>query len=106
MATQASIRTRLKDTLYSALPPARPFMHKISGTYSTGATTMNVDDGTNFAVGDVIEFEATGDQYFVQEVAANALTVIPDYNGTTSSTHFDDSRILKNPRFTLQQIDQ
>jgi hypothetical protein len=81
----------------------RPFTHQINGNIDASTTSVVVDDGTNFGAGDLIEF-SDGEQAHVLSVATNTLTVIRGYNGTTAASHSDDVVILKNPRFTIAQV--
>ncbi len=104
MATQADVRQRIKNELYSIHLPLRPFVHQINGAILAGATAIVVDDGGNFAAGDIIEFE-DGEQAFVLSVATNTLTVIRGWNGTTAAAQADNAVILKNPRFPVALID-
>ena len=107
MATQAAIRRRVKDFLYSQEPPGRPFASLVNDASVLAAdTTIVVDDGTFFAAGDIIEFENDGEQVYVLSVSTNTLTVIRGWNDTTAADQADDSVILKNPKFSLRQIDE
>lgn len=57
-------------------------------TAGSGAdTTIDVTDGTDWNEGSILEWEADGDQAYVQSVAANVLTVIRSVNGTTGASH-------------------
>lgn len=52
---------------------------------SAAATTLNVSDGTNFAVDDVIRIE---DEHLkITAIVTNALTVIRGYDNTTAAEH-------------------
>ena len=104
MATQAAIRQAVRDNLYSLPPAEHPFVHLINGGINNSVTTITVDDGTNFGIGDVIEFD-DGEQCFIQAISTHDLTVIRGYNGTTPAAQDDNDVILKNP-ITIQQIDQ
>lgn len=107
MATQAAIRRRVKDYLYSQEPPGRPFVSLVNdASIASGDTTFVVDDGTFFAAGDIVEFEDDGEQVYVLSVSVNTLTVIRGWNNTTAAAQADDSVILKNPKFSLRQIDE
>lgn len=104
MATQAGVRQAIRDNIYSSRPPLRPFVHQINGAINSSITTITVDDGDNFAAGDIIEFE-DGEQCYVVSVSTDTLTVIRGYNGTTAASQSDNDVIYKNPRITIQQID-
>jgi hypothetical protein len=107
MATQAEIRQQIRDYLYSARPLLRPFATRITGSYTNVATTVNVTDGNDWAKGDILENPATVEQMFVSSVAANALTVIRAYNGTTALASVGTTDVIeKNPRFPTSVIDQ
>ena len=95
----------MRDTLYSSRPPMRPFATLCTEAMDASEVGVDVTAGTDWATGDVLEF-SDGEQCFVQSVTTNTLTVIRGYNGTTAATHSINDIVLKNPRFTLQQIDQ
>ena len=103
--TQAQINQAVKLELYSAQVTERPYEALINETFSDVDTTLTLDDGTPWAVGDIGEFD-DGEQVLVTAVATNDLTVIRGYNGTTAAAQADDSRIVKNPRFSIAQIEQ
>lgn len=107
MGTAAVIHQRVRDNLYSAVLNERPFAHLINGAINDTVTAVVVDDETNFAAGDIIEFLANGEQCYVQVVTtvSHTLTVIRGWNGTTKASQGDNVVILKNPRFTYKQID-
>jgi hypothetical protein len=104
--TQAQLRSRVKDEIYNARPHLRPFAHPIAEAMDASETGLDVVDGTNFAKGDVVEYELDGEQNYVSSVSSNTLTVIRGYNSTTAATHNSGDTIFKNPRVTLKQIDQ
>src|SRR5512145_2229877 len=79
-----------------------------STTENTGATVA-VPDGTDWSEGDIGEWQ-TGtvgfEQFYVQAVVANNLTVVRGYAGTTAEAHTSGDRVLKNPSFSGRQIQQ
>lgn len=113
MATQAALRQRVLDNLYSNEPQARPTLQRLNGSVaSTSAdTTVTVDDGSGIVVGDVIEFD-DGEQGLVWAVATNDLTVVRDdgnskgWNGTTNAAHDDNEFVKINPIHTIKQVDE
>ncbi len=106
MATLADLRTRVLSNLYSAEPAAHPLYQQNNGAIATDSTpTIPVDTGTNFSLGNIIEFQDNGEQCYVISVAGNNLTVIRGFNGTTAATHADNTVIAKNPRFTVKQTE-
>lgn len=78
-----------------------------STTTGTG-TPVAVPDGTKWAVGDIGEWSYTGtvggEQFLVQSISSNNLTVLRGYNGTTAEAHTSGDRVLKNPRYSTIQI--
>lgn len=106
MATQADIRQRVRNKLYSMVPPLRPFVTTLNDTVTASAAdvTITVTDGATWDVGDIAEI-ASGEQWFVTAVAGANLTVVRAHNGTTLGTGVAGNALLKNPRFSLQQID-
>ena len=82
----------------------RDFPITYTGTLSNAAdTTCAVTDGTQFAVGDVIEFEADGDTCLVTAIVSNDLTVTRSYYGSTAAAHAGTS-FVKNPRHYFNEI--
>ncbi len=80
-----------------------------SSTTTTTSTTVAVPDGTQWAEGDVGEWQTGavgGEQFYVRSVSSNDLTVFRGYYGTTAETHTSGDRILKNPQYTIRQIQQ
>jgi hypothetical protein len=105
MATLAALRQRVFDNLYSAHPGERPFVQLLNGGITAAATSVVVDDGTYFRAGDIIEFQANGEQCYVLSVATHTLTVIRGWGNTTAAIQDDNAVILKNPRVTSKQVD-
>ena len=73
------------------------------GAASAGDTTITVDDGTEFQVGDIVYFqEASGQQYEVTAIATNDLTIRqldnPDGGGLKAAVA-DDTAIRRRWRF-------
>lgn len=80
-----------------------------TSTTTTTATTVAVPDGTLWDAGDIGEWQTGtvgGEQFMVQVVAANNLTVVRGYAGTTAETHTSGDRVVKNPTYTYRQITQ
>jgi len=81
-----------------------------STTVDTG-TTVAVTDGTRWEEGAIGEWQ-TGtvgyEQFFVQSVAANNLTVIRGFDGTTAETHTSGDRVLRidNDGFAGRKVQQ
>ena len=106
MTTLAALQTRIRDNVYGQHPTDMPFTATLGAAIATTATTtVTVADGTFWAIGDVLEVQETGEQTLVTAVATNDLTVVRGFNGTTAATAVDAGLIVKNPRFSLRQIE-
>ena len=80
-----------------------------TSTTTTTSTTVAVPDGTLWSEGDIGEWQTGtvgGEQFLVQSVAVNNLTVVRGYAGTTAETHTSGDRVVKNPVYTYRQITQ
>ena len=84
MATQADLRQRVRNYLYSFTPGQNMQTHTLGAAYTADGASMTVADGDIFSPGAVLEFE-DGDLYKVTAVADDVLTVIP--NWAVSYTH-------------------
>jgi len=106
MATAAAIRQRIYNNLYGAFPTESPFVSTLSASYTDAEGEIDVLDGTQWAVNDVVENTETGEQMKVLSIATNALTVVHGWNGTaTAASAGTDDVLYKNPRFTQAQLD-
>jgi hypothetical protein len=72
--------------------------YETTSTTTTTSTTVAVVDGTRWEEGAIGEWQ-TGtvgyEQFYVQSVAANNLTVVRGYDGTTAETHTSGDRVLR-----------
>jgi hypothetical protein len=79
-----------------------------SSTTGTG-TTVAVPDGTLWSFGAIGEWQ-TGtvgfEQFYVQSVSGNNLTVTRGVNGTTAESHANGDAVIRNPGFAGRQIQQ
>ncbi|KKK50873.1 hypothetical protein LCGC14_3120650, partial [marine sediment metagenome] len=75
MATTASLRAAVFDYLYGAYPTDRPFETLLNEALDNSETDVDVLDGTDWAKGDHLEIEETGEQCLVLSVATNTLAV-------------------------------
>lgn len=107
MATQSTMRQRVRNKLYSLVPPYRPFADTLNDTLAASAAdvTVTVTLGGSWQAGDIVELPG-GEQLYVTAVSVNNLTVIRAHNGTTLETAATGITLLKNPRFDLATIDQ
>ena len=79
------------------------FQGTITGSVTNVATTVPVNDGTDWAEGDVLEFE-DGDLCYVESVATNNLTVIRDHLGSTGTAHNSGDVVYKNPTVYIKDV--
>jgi hypothetical protein len=72
--------------------------YETTSTTTTTAVTVAVVDGTRWEEGAIGEWQ-TGtvgyEQFYVQSVAGNNLTVVRGYDGTTAETHSSGDRVLR-----------
>lgn len=73
--------------------PSRADAVNYSTNYTSGATSVVVDDGTKFRIGDVVKDISTGEQLRVTNVSSNTLTVLRGW-GTTSAATLTDNDVL------------
>jgi len=107
MATQADLRQRVRNNVYGAYPTDQPFVTILGAAIADGTTTtVTVADGTDWSQGDVVEIDETAEQLMVTSISTNDLTVLRGWNNTTAAAATDGGKIFKNPRFTIQQIDE
>lgn len=95
----ATMVQRVKDVLLD-----NPWATTITGSYTAGAATIPVVDGTRWDEGAVLEFALSGAQYWVISVSANNLTVIPNWNGTTSVNESSGALVYRDPTFPYFRI--
>lgn len=62
--------------------------------YTSGATSVVVDDGTKFRAGDVVMDVDTGEHLRVTSVSTNTLTVARGYGSTAATTISDDDSLV------------
>jgi len=70
---------------------------------STSATSISVDDGTDFEVNQNIKVGS--EEMTVTNISSNTLTVVRDVNGTTAATHSNNANVFKDdsPTYTPTQ---
>jgi hypothetical protein len=84
----------------------RPFEDYLTANIALASTaTMTVNSPTAWATGNVAEFP-DGDQALLRSGTSNPLSIKRGHNGTTATTHTANDVILKDPRFSYDQIDQ
>lgn len=62
--------------------------------YADSATSIVVDDGTVFAIGDVVKIPRTSEQMLVTGVSTNTLTVTRAYGVTAAAALLDNDKVL------------
>ena len=70
---------------------------------SSSATSISVDDGTDFEVNQNIKVGS--EEMTVTNIASNTLTVVRGVNGTTAATHSDNANVFEDdsPTYTPTQ---
>ena len=81
----------------------------VDDTLAVGDTTVTVDDGTDFNVGDIIEFSTTastedfdsGEKYRITNISTNDLTIVqhPRGAGGLQTAFVDDAKIKRRWRY-------
>jgi len=106
MATQAVVRQRVKDYLYGSNYNNRPYEDLLdnSGDVGAGDGTITVANMANWGVGDILEFNTTGEQCLITSKQSH-LHISRGYNGTTAASVTDATLVTKNPKFTISKID-
>lgn len=106
MAFNPQITQRTFDYLYGSFPTESPFVTQITASYTGSATTISVLDGDQWEVNDIGENPETGEQFLVLSISTNDLTVSRGWAGTTAAASSGtDDLIYKNPRFTIQKVE-
>lgn len=71
-----------------------PFWDQAASTVASGATSVDVDNGTYFAVGDLVKNTATDEVVRVTAISTNTLTITRGYAGTTAAAITTDDWLL------------
>jgi len=82
----------------------RPFVTTATAT-NASTTTVSVTDGTDWEEGAILEFQDNGEQVLVQSIAANNLTVVRGWAGTTAQTH-TSIQAWRDPQYTYDNINK
>ncbi len=86
-AAQSTVHEWIEDSLLANTDA----INQASFTPSaTTATSITVDNGGKFRVGDLIRPASTSEVMFVSNIAANVLTVVRGYGGTTAAALVDN----------------
>ena len=107
--------THGNNLLVSTCPSATAFEqtlgtdNQVNDTLSVGDTTVTVDDGTAFNVGDIVEFSdsdggtsfTSGEKYRITGISTNDLTIVqhPRGSGGLQTAFVDGARIKRRWRY-------
>ena len=107
MATVAGLRTDVFEYLYGNYPTDRPFETVLAEALDNAETEVDVLDGTDWSEGAILQHGTTGEQMLVLSVATNTLTVKRSYStvAATAGSAGTDDLVQKNPRWTIEQVD-
>jgi len=103
--TAASLRTSIQMGVQGAEPRHRPYQTPLTNSPGGAGTTFSVGDGDAFQVGDELETPA-GELALVTAVSTNDLTVTRAVGSITAETLSSGQLVKKNPRFTIEQMDE
>ncbi len=101
--TAASLRTSIRMEVEASEPRNRPYETVLTNSAGTG-TTLGVADGDAFQVGDQVE-TPSGELALVTAISSNNLTVKRAVRSITVETLSSGDIVKKNPRFSIEQID-
>jgi len=92
------------------IPRVRTFLDErplvSTGTATNGTTTnITVTDNADWEVGAILEFQDNGEQCLVQSAAANPITVVRGWNGTTAAAH-SSITVFRDPQYTYKNINE
>lgn len=85
--TKAQLRTRVRNKIRDWYLNEDAI--NMGSGMNTTTTTMTVDDGTKFNVGDLVDVE--DECMKITAISTNDLTVVRAYKDTTAATHADDT---------------
>jgi hypothetical protein len=82
--------------------------HDFYGNLTSGvndtATTIPVNDGTDWEEGDTLEFQSDGELARVRSVSSNNLTVVRAAFGTIAAAKTSGENIIKNPAVPQEMV--
>ena len=100
-------RSTVHEWLEDALLPNTDLINQASFTPSaTTATQFSVDHGSRFRIGDQIRADGAREIMLVTAIAANQLTVIRGYGGTTAEALADNKKLLILGNAALEGADK
>lgn len=97
-------QTTLRNRVFALLGGTNDFYGTITGTINSSATTVPVNDGTDWEEGDVLEFLPDGERARVISVSSNNLTVDRGEFGTAAAAHTSGDAIKKNPSIPITDV--
>jgi hypothetical protein len=87
-----------------------PYIDLCAEAMDTTEVGLDVTDGTQYAAGQIVEFQDDGEQCYVTGVSSNTLTVIRNYNFSVTATagtgtsHSQFAQMAVNPTYKYAQI--
>lgn len=103
--TAASLRASIRAGVEGAEPQNRPYTTPLTNSPGGAGTTFSVGDGDAFQVGDLLESPA-GELALVTAISTNDLTVTRAWGTISAETLSSGQLMRKNPRFSIQQMDE
>lgn len=70
-----------------------PLVDLANGTHTSATTTLNVDNGTYWRVGDIVHVPRTAENMRVTAISSNALTVTRSFGGSVAAALNDDEAV-------------
>jgi len=103
--TAASLRASIRMSVEGAEPRNRPYQTPLTNAPGGAGTTFSVGDGDAFQVGDLVQTVA-GELALVTAISTNDLIVSRAQGTISAETLGSGDVIKKNPRFTIEQMDE
>jgi len=103
--TAASLRASIRMSVEGAEPRNRPYQTPLTNAPGGAGTTFSVGDGDAFQVGDLVQ-TVTGELALVTAISTNDLTVTRATGTISAETLGSGDVVMKNPRFSVEQMDE
>jgi len=103
--TAASLRASIRMSVEGAEPRNRPYQTPLTNAPGGAGTTFSVGDGDAFQVGDLVQ-TVTGELALVTAISTNDLTVTRATSTISAETLGSGDIVMKNPRYTIEQMDE
>ncbi|RMD63570.1 MAG: hypothetical protein D6824_05135 [Planctomycetota bacterium] len=99
-------RSTIHEWIEDALLPNFAFINQATFTNPTADTTITVDDGGRFQVGDQVRVEDFREVMLVTDVTGNVITVVRGYGGTTPEPLADQLKLIILGNAALEGADR